>query len=89
MQQHLEKLAPQLNMSLKELMKLLTSLTDVVMDQDFIKQLLAINDDIGNMSAENWQSTDGKNLKPLTPTANEETVKQTSPSPEPDAKTEN
>ena len=34
-------------------MKLLTSLTDVVMDQDFIKQLLAINDDIGNMSAEN------------------------------------
>ena len=53
MQQHLEKLAPQLNMSLKELMKLLTSLAEVVMDQDFIKQLLVINDDIGNMSAEN------------------------------------
>lgn len=52
-QQHLEKLSPQLNMSLKELTKLLSSLAEAVMDQDFITQILAINDDIGNMSAEN------------------------------------
>ncbi|KAM7343603.1 uncharacterized protein ACRADG_010586 [Cochliomyia hominivorax] len=51
--QHLEKLSPQLNMPLKELIKLLASLAEAVMDQDFITQVLAINDDIGNMSAEN------------------------------------
>lgn len=52
-QQHLEKLAPQLNMPLKELNKLLSSLAVAVMDQDFITQVLSINDDIGNMSSEN------------------------------------
>ena len=53
MQQHLEKLSPQLKMPLKELTKLLSSLAEAVLDQDFITQVLAINDDIGNMSAEN------------------------------------
>uniref|UniRef100_A0A1I8M9J1 Uncharacterized protein n=1 Tax=Musca domestica TaxID=7370 RepID=A0A1I8M9J1_MUSDO len=52
-QQHIEKLAPQLNMSIKELSRLLTSLAEAVMDQGFIQQVLAINEDIGNMSAEN------------------------------------
>ncbi|KNC23401.1 hypothetical protein FF38_00765, partial [Lucilia cuprina] len=52
-QQHLEKLSPQLNMPLKELTQLLGSLAEAIMDQDFITQVLNINDDIGNMSAEN------------------------------------
>uniref|UniRef100_A0A1I8P0V7 Uncharacterized protein n=1 Tax=Stomoxys calcitrans TaxID=35570 RepID=A0A1I8P0V7_STOCA len=48
--QHLENMAPQLNMPIKELSKLLISLAEAVMDQDFIQQVLTINDDIGNMS---------------------------------------
>ncbi|XP_030245006.1 uncharacterized protein LOC115564608 isoform X1 [Drosophila navojoa] len=51
--QHLMKLAPQLNMSLHELTELCKSLYEVVSDQNFITQVLAINDDIGNMSMEN------------------------------------
>uniref|UniRef100_A0A1A9WXJ6 Uncharacterized protein n=1 Tax=Glossina brevipalpis TaxID=37001 RepID=A0A1A9WXJ6_9MUSC len=52
-QHHLEKLAPQLNMKQRELAKLLLSLAEVIMDQSFIDQVLAINDDIGNMTTEN------------------------------------
>lgn len=66
MQQHLSKLAPQLNMKENELTELCKSLADVINDQDFIQQLLTINEEIGVMSAENWQSKDKKvdaNLK--------------------------
>lgn len=52
-QHHLEKLAPQLNMSQLELDTILRSLIQIIMDEDFIGQVLAINDDISNMSAEN------------------------------------
>lgn len=65
----------------KELNKLLSSLAEVVMDQDFITQVLSINDDIGNMSAENWQSNDVKPLKPP-----EEKEKSSSQPQEHDAK---
>uniref|UniRef100_A0A6P4EBI0 Uncharacterized protein LOC108041937 n=1 Tax=Drosophila rhopaloa TaxID=1041015 RepID=A0A6P4EBI0_DRORH len=51
--QHLSRLAPQLKMPLQELTELCKSLADVVTDQNFIGQVLAINDDIGNMSVEN------------------------------------
>ncbi|XP_030375622.1 uncharacterized protein LOC115624913, partial [Scaptodrosophila lebanonensis] len=51
--QHFGKLAPQLNMSQHELADLCKTLAEVVTDQNFISQVLAINDDIGNMSLEN------------------------------------
>ncbi|KAH8372336.1 hypothetical protein KR093_011082, partial [Drosophila rubida] len=51
--QHLVKLSPQLNMSQHELTELCKSLCEVVSDQNFIGQVLAINDDIGVMSMEN------------------------------------
>ncbi|KAH8413879.1 hypothetical protein KR222_011632, partial [Zaprionus bogoriensis] len=51
--QHLVKLSPQLNMSQHELTELCKSLYEVVSDQNFIGQVLAINDDIGAMSMEN------------------------------------
>ncbi|XP_034476315.1 uncharacterized protein LOC117783163 [Drosophila innubila] len=51
--QHLMKLSPQLNMSQPELTELCKSLCEVVSDQNFIGQVLGINDDIGNMSMEN------------------------------------
>ncbi|XP_017073041.2 uncharacterized protein LOC108109147 [Drosophila eugracilis] len=51
--QHLSRLAPQLKMPLQELTELCKSLAEVVTDQNFISQVLAINDDIGNMSVEN------------------------------------
>ncbi|XP_030554965.1 uncharacterized protein LOC115758442 isoform X1 [Drosophila novamexicana] len=51
--QHLMKLSPQLNMSQHELTELCKSLCEVVSDQNFISQVLAINDDIGVMSTEN------------------------------------
>ncbi|XP_001974895.3 uncharacterized protein LOC6547596, partial [Drosophila erecta] len=51
--QHLSRLAPQLKMPLPELTELCKSLAEVVTDQSFISQVLAINDDIGNMSVEN------------------------------------
>ncbi|ALC41809.1 CG13868, partial [Drosophila busckii] len=51
--QHLVKLAPQLNMSLHDLTELCKSLCEVVSDQNFITQVLAINEDIGAMSIEN------------------------------------
>lgn len=50
---HLQKLAPQLNMEYSDLLELCTSLAEAVTDQDFIKQVLAINDDINSMSADN------------------------------------
>ncbi|KAI8038590.1 hypothetical protein M5D96_008498 [Drosophila gunungcola] len=51
--QHLSRLAPQLKMPLQELTELCKSLAEVVTDQNFIGQVLGINDDIGNMSVEN------------------------------------
>ncbi|KAH8320806.1 hypothetical protein KR067_010426, partial [Drosophila pandora] len=51
--QHLSRLAPQLRMPLQELTDLCKSLAEVVTDQNFIGQVLAINSDIGNMSVEN------------------------------------
>ncbi|KAL7736396.1 hypothetical protein ACLKA6_014859 [Drosophila palustris] len=51
--QHLVKLSPQLNMSQQDLTELCKSLCEVVSDQNFIGQVLAINEDIGNMSLEN------------------------------------
>lgn len=36
-----------------ELDSILRSLTEIIMDEDFVGQVLAINDDISNMSAEN------------------------------------
>lgn len=51
--QHLLKLSPQLNMSQHELTELCKSLYEVVSDQNFIGQVLAINEDIGVMSMEN------------------------------------
>ncbi|XP_043072357.1 uncharacterized protein LOC6560699 [Drosophila grimshawi] len=51
--QHLVKLAPQMNMSQLELTELCKSLCEVVSDQNFIGQVLAINDDINVMSMEN------------------------------------
>lgn len=47
------KLSPQLNMSQHELNELCKSLYEVVSDQNFIGQVLAINEDIGVMSMEN------------------------------------
>lgn len=42
-----------MRMPLQELTELCKSLAEVVTDQNFISQVLAINDDIGNMSVEN------------------------------------
>lgn len=50
---HLEQLAPQLSMDKLELIALMKTLHDVMADQTFIKQMLAINDDITLMSADN------------------------------------
>lgn len=80
----MEKLSPQLNLSLKELTKVLSSLAEAVMDQDFINQVLVINDDISNMSAENWQLADGKSSKTLP-----EKEQKSTQHPEQDAKEDN
>lgn len=50
---HLHQLAPQLNLDTDELLDILKSLAEVVTDQDFVKQVLAINDDIDVMSSDN------------------------------------
>lgn len=50
---HIEQLAAQLNMNYSDLFDMLKSLTEVVLDQDFVKQVLSINDDINEMSADN------------------------------------
>lgn len=49
----LEQLAPQLKFSTEELLDLLKSIAGVVLDQDFITQVLNINDNINQMSADN------------------------------------
>ncbi|XP_055373160.1 uncharacterized protein LOC129606706 [Condylostylus longicornis] len=50
---HIEQLAPQLNIDKIELLDIFKSIAEVVTDQDFIKQVLSINDDINEMSADN------------------------------------
>lgn len=50
---HLKLLAAQLAMEMKELISLLKSLYEVISDQYFIIQVLAINDEITVMSADN------------------------------------
>lgn len=52
--QHLECLAPQLRIELDDLIALLKLAADCMSDFDFVKQLLHINNDIGEMSADNW-----------------------------------
>lgn len=51
--QHLECLAPQLRLELDDLLALLKLAADCMSDFDFVKQLLHINNDIGEMSADN------------------------------------
>lgn len=53
MMNHLENLSAQIRLNKSELCALLKSLCDVMSDRDFIKQLLAINDHITAMSADN------------------------------------
>lgn len=50
---HLELLAPQLAMAMNDLLSLLKSLYEVICDQNFIGQVLSINDEITVMSADN------------------------------------
>lgn len=50
---HLENLSAQIRVGKTELCTLLKSLCDTISDRDFIKQLLAINDHITAMSADN------------------------------------
>lgn len=54
MQQPLEELSIQLNMSLYELTELCRSLAEAMTDMDFVTQMLSINNDINHMSADNW-----------------------------------
>lgn len=51
--EHIEKLAPQLKFTTDELVDLLKSIAGVVLDQDFINQVLIINENINEMSADN------------------------------------
>lgn len=50
---HLENLAPQLRMEQSELATLMGDLADSVLDGDFVKQVLEINNSITEMSADN------------------------------------
>jgi hypothetical protein len=50
---HVTQLAPQLRMDVAELVELLCSMAQLMMDHDFVKQILAINDSINSMSADN------------------------------------
>lgn len=50
---HLENLAPQLRMEQNELATLMGDLADSVLDGDFVKQVLEINNSIMEMSADN------------------------------------
>lgn len=50
---HIEQLSAQLRMSSGDLTHLLRSLHDVMVDQTFVKQVLAINEEITEMSADN------------------------------------
>lgn len=53
MMNHLDNLSAQIRLSKSDLCVLLKSLCDTMSDRDFIKQLLAINDHITAMSADN------------------------------------
>lgn len=53
LRQHLVQLADQLRMKTGELTALLRSLHDVMVDQAFVKQVLDINDEINEISADN------------------------------------
>ncbi|XP_037915112.1 uncharacterized protein LOC119654021, partial [Hermetia illucens] len=48
---HVEQAAPQMKLEYEELLGLIKSLAEVVSDQGFISQVLAINEQIGEMSA--------------------------------------
>lgn len=50
---HLNQLAPQLRLAVSEITDLLKCLSNVVTDQAFVKQVLAINDLITVISADN------------------------------------
>lgn len=51
---HINYLSVQLRMDKSELCQLLKSLSVAMADQDFIRQVLEINDQITEMSADNW-----------------------------------
>lgn len=53
MMNHLVNLSAQIRLSKSDLCDLLKSLNNIMSDRDFIKQLLAINDHITVMSADN------------------------------------
>lgn len=53
MQQHVSELAKQLRIDEQELAGLLRALAQIAFDQDFIEQVLAINENINDLSADN------------------------------------
>lgn len=50
---HLTKLGPQLRVELPAMIDMLSTLANIVTDVDFVKQLLAINEVISVLSADN------------------------------------
>lgn len=53
MKVHVTELAKQLRIQEQELAGLLRSLAQIAFDQEFIKQVLAINENINDLSADN------------------------------------
>lgn len=53
MKQHVSELAKQLRIERQELAGLLQQLAKIAFDQDFIEQVLAINENINDLSADN------------------------------------
>lgn len=53
MQNHVKELSKQLRIAEDELTGLLRQLARVAFDQDFIEQVLAINENINDLSADN------------------------------------
>lgn len=53
MMNHLENLSAQIRLNKSDLCALLKTLCETVSDREFIKQLLAINDHVTAMSADN------------------------------------
>lgn len=53
MQQHVSELAKQLRVGEQELGGLMKSLAKIAFDQDFLEQVLAINENINDVSADN------------------------------------
>lgn len=51
--QHVSELAAQLRIAEPELAELLRTLAHIAFDQDFIEMLLAINENINDLSADN------------------------------------